>query len=95
MIDKYKRIKNLKRFVAYEFDPKYVDSDRITLHNVRLKETVPSGSKKPLRTVLIKTLVVLNTEESEEATINIKKAVIDPSTSREKLSHSIHKELFH
>lgn len=95
MIKKYKRLKELKKFIPYEFDPKYVDADRITMHDVKVREKFPRGYNQPLRTIWIRTLVVLNTDEDkEESTIFIKKAVIDPSISRDSVKFKMSRHLF-
>ena len=95
MIKKYKRVKELKKFIPYEFDPKYVDADRITMHDVKVMEKVPRAFGKQKRTIWIRTLVVLNTDEDkEESTIFIKKAVIDPSISRDSVKFKMSGHLF-
>jgi hypothetical protein len=95
MIKKYKRLKYLKTFIPYEFDPKYVDADRITMHDIKIKEKHPVAFGKPKRTIQIRTLVVLNTDEDkDESTIFIKKAVIDPSISRDSVIYKMSNHLF-
>lgn len=72
-----------------------MDADRVTFHNVNVQEKSPVAFGKPKRTINIRTLVVLNTDEDkEERTIFIRKAVIDPSLSRDSLSFKISSHLF-
>ena len=58
-------------------------------------EKIPAAFGKSRRTINIRTLVILNTDEDkEERTIFIKKAVIDPSISRDSLRFKISSHLF-
>lgn len=94
MQEKINRIKKLKTLIPYEFDPKYVEADRITFHDVKVTEKIPRYGK-PKRTIIIRKLILLNTDEDkEEETVLINKVVIDPAISRDSLSYKIGKYLF-
>lgn len=91
---KYKRVMELKKLIPYEFDPRYLEADRVSFHDVQILEKKKRFGK-PRRTIFVRKLILLNTDDDkEENTILINKAVIDPSISRDSLTYKMGRYLF-